>query len=417
MLGGARSVDLLQIYSFLLQLLVPTMVLARHVSRASRPWLRAFAGFACSGIALWLLNRLFALATDLDNPLLVLVRYLLAFASVVATCWLALDAPASTALFFACSGYALQNIAHYVFVMLLLKSGLGLSDDLLEAVAFVGTYGCAFVALRRPTASHVEAIEARRIFSACLLTLFFTVVLSSMVPLSADVDILYCLYSVGAGVLILFMQYGLLDTADATSERDVFRSELELEARRHKLAMESVSLIDKKCHDLKHLVFLLSEKGVNDESVAEACAAIDAYDSLPTTGDPNLDLVLAEKALVCSGRGIDLSCMVDGSAFSFLRVDDLWGLFGSVFDLSLGTLAVDDAEPWLYVRGASREGAANLHVEWPCRPEAHPDRFAAYENVRALAHGYDGVAALTAEGGLATLDVLLLRGGAPSSAA
>lgn len=405
----ASSVDALEILRFLLQLLIPALVLARHVQRRDGFWVRALLGLALSWAACYLTNAGVSLFADITLPGLVLARYLFAFGCVVLTCWLSLDSGVGTALFFSCSGYALQNVAHYVYVVLLVSVGVPLDSALLELLAFISTYALAFWLLRNSTGSHVEALAARKVFEASILTLLFTVVLSSFVPLDGGVDPLYCAYSIGAGVLILYLQYGLLDEAEILVERNVAQRELALEAQRHRMAMESVSLIDKKCHDLKHLVFLLSQHGVEDDSVKQACDAIDAYDSLPQTDNPSIDLVLAEKTLVCSGQAIDFNCMVDGSAFSFVRSGDVWTLFGCALDLAIQEMAsIDLGEKWLRVRGTAQGTSASLHVTWPASQASVVGGGSLLPKVAFIADAYGGVCTLETSGGCRQLDVLLL---------
>ena len=59
---------------------------------------------------------------------------------------------------------------------------------------------------------------------------------------------------------------------------------------------------------------------------------ISIYDSMLKTGNEALDVIFAEKSLVCRKNDIKLNCMIDGAKLSFMENTDIYALFGNLMD-------------------------------------------------------------------------------------
>ena len=56
------------------------------------------------------------------------------------------------------------------------------------------------------------------------------------------------------------------------------------------------------------------------------------YDTALKTGNRALDIVLMEKALFCKNHDICWTCMADGEHLDFMRVEDIYAIFGNALD-------------------------------------------------------------------------------------
>ena len=59
---------------------------------------------------------------------------------------------------------------------------------------------------------------------------------------------------------------------------------------------------------------------------------IDIYDSMLKTGNEALDVIFAEKSLLCRKNDIKLNCIIDGAKLSFMETADIYVLFGNLMD-------------------------------------------------------------------------------------
>lgn len=101
----------------------------------------------------------------------------------------------------------------------------------------------------------------------------------------------------------------------------------------YELTRESVDLINIKCHDIRKRVSAMGEvASLSPESLQEIRESIRVYDSGIKTGNDAIDVMLTQKSLLCSQRGVEFDCMVDGSALSFIADDDLYFLFTNILD-------------------------------------------------------------------------------------
>ena len=108
------------------------------------------------------------------------------------------------------------------------------------------------------------------------------------------------------------------------------------------LSKETVELINIKCHDIRKQLYTLGSR-VPTEELDELKKAVDIYDSTVKTGNETLDVLLAERSIVCKGRGIQLDYIADGAKLDFLKPGEVYSLFGNALDNAIE--AVTPLEP------------------------------------------------------------------------
>lgn len=140
----------------------------------------------------------------------------------------------------------------------------------------------------------------------------------------------------GVGSLFfLYMQNSIEKQQWAEQERDMIRGLWERQQAQYRISQENISLINRKCHDLKYQMAALRalEDGKErDAQLRELEEAVMIYDSAIRTGNAALDTVLTEKSLHCEANQIKLVCMADASALEFMGNVDLYTIFGNALD-------------------------------------------------------------------------------------
>ena len=108
------------------------------------------------------------------------------------------------------------------------------------------------------------------------------------------------------------------------------------------LTRETIDIINRKCHDLKHQVAALrniSSAEQREAHLSEIERSIQIYDSTLETGSRVLDTVLTEKSLYCGTHQITMTCMADGRRLSFLDDVDIYTIFGNAIDNAIESVS------------------------------------------------------------------------------
>lgn len=113
-------------------------------------------------------------------------------------------------------------------------------------------------------------------------------------------------------------------------------NQLQMQQRQqYELARDTIAIINRKCHDLKHQMQAMRfvGQGVQREQYFEELeGAIRIYDAITKTGNEVLDTVLTEKSLICEANGIQAHCVADGKLLDFMDPVDLYTIFGNALD-------------------------------------------------------------------------------------
>ena len=193
----------------------------------------------------------------------------------------------------------------------------------------------------------------------------------------------------------------------------------------YKISRESIDIINRKSHDLKHQVAalrLVTSPEQREAGLLELERAADIYDATVQTGNRVLDTVLTEKSLLCERYHISWTCMADGRLLDFVSPVDLYTLFGNALDNAIeASRQVPDAEMRnVSVTVQKRMGSVFLQIEnyFAQPPKQQGGRFFTtkadaanhgygLESIRQVARRYGGTMSAAAQDGIFTLSVLL----------
>lgn len=158
---------------------------------------------------------------------------------------------------------------------------------------------------------------------------------------------------------VLFAEYELLHAKHADNERAETERLLAERERQYRLSRENIEAINIKCHDIRHQIRALAERGavIDGAVLADIEREVNVYDAVVETGNEALDTILTEKSLTCSGEGIVLTVMAEGSSLGFMAPADIYSLFGNALDNAIEAVRdVTDAERRAIAVSVQRRG-------------------------------------------------------------
>lgn len=212
---------------------------------------------------------------------------------------------------------------------------------------YIAIYGAFFIMFARKLAVHGHyRVNRNDLFPmACILLFVWVlgVLCHDDVSLHGVVyhisDALCCFY-------IMWAQRSNHDKAELQRELDGVRYTLLQQQKQYTVSQETIDIINRKCHDLKHQIRTLQtmqESPERDAYFAEAERAIMIYDTRIDTGNKALNTVLMEKGLYCQSHDIQLTCMPSGDSLDFMQVADIYALFGNALDNAINaTMELND---------------------------------------------------------------------------
>ena len=233
-----------------------------------------------------------------------------------------------------------------------------------------------------------------------------------------------------AGVAVLYAYHVLCRQTQARKELGTMQAMLESQYAQYKMSRESIELINRKYHDLKHIITALRSEPDQETRARwldEIEADIRTYEAQNKTGNTILDTLLTGKSLYCQKHGIELSVVADGESIAFMDVMDICTIFGNALDNAIECeLKIPEKEKrMIHLRLTTQKRFVLLQVEDYCpqRPEfqgglpvtTKSDSFShgfGLKSIQYTARKYGGTTTVQADGGWFVLKVLIpLRSG------
>ncbi len=213
---------------------------------------------------------------------------------------------------------------------------------LLEFVAMIFLFGASYGICVQTIAKWMpndrkKSIGPRQSLSALLL--FGIIEMLSYAPAlryidSANEDWKFLYLSQLMCIMILYLQNELFKKSDMKQELELMNLLWKKEQEQYLLAKENISLINQKTHDLKHHIRAIRHASQEelDKYLNEMEGAVHIYEAIVKTGNEVFDTILTEKSLYCKDRGIQVSCVAEGSQMDFINTVDLYALLGNALD-------------------------------------------------------------------------------------
>lgn len=170
---------------------------------------------------------------------------------------------------------------------------------------------------------------------------------------AAMLDFLLCM-------LILSNQYSLCRVALETKEKAVLTQMRSDSARFYSISKELIETVNKKSHDLKHVLNALEHADSRERQrfIDETRKEVENYQQVVRTDYEELNTILAEKSLYCENQGIRLNCVVGDVPEGVISALDLYVLLGNAVDNAVECVSgLEDEKKHVITVNAGSTGA------------------------------------------------------------
>ncbi len=230
------------------------------------------------------------------------------------------------------------------------------------------------------------------------------------------------------GFAVLFSHYVLCTQVRARRELEAIQGVLHNQYAQYQQSRESIDMINRKYHDLKHQIAALrteKDPGKRTEWLDAMESDIIAYEAENKTGNSVLDTILTSKSLYCQKHGITLTCVADGTLLAYMDVMDICTIFGNALDNAIESerkiadktkrlihVTVSKQKDFILLRFENYfEEAIVFEGELPCTTKRNRD-FHGYglKNIKYVAGKYNGAVSINTEKNWFDLKILLPMG-------
>lgn len=224
------------------------------------------------------------------------------------------------------------------------KNGAKWCEVFCILAVYAAAYGLMYCLENRyPNRSDMLPVEAGDLWPTVLIgiSVFFASNLG-FVPLQAELDeeAWFQIYKTRtlvdfAGVILLFAHHLQRSILHIRKEYDSIQGVLQNQYMQYCQSRETIDLINRKYHDLKHQITLLRAEpdyARRKEYLDEMEQEIRNYEAQNKTGNSVLDTVLTSKSLLCVEKEIQFTCVADGKLLAQMEAMDICTIFGNVLD-------------------------------------------------------------------------------------
>lgn len=368
---------------FMLPLQLAQVLFARHEKRkesfGKRILIAEVCYLLCAGVLLILINKGILSSRNM-------VLYLLAFICSFAVMKFCFDISNIEVTFITTCGYALQHMAYSVFSIIwhyiepenanrIIETAYNL---VIQLAVFLAAY---FLFIRRQEYTGERRERDPAMIALAVVMLACSVGLSVWCSNKAQnldetvqilTDVICKIYAIISCALIIGMEYAVSQMNLMSKQKEFMEQLIHTQGSQFQMSRESVSIINRKCHDIKYQMKALSAMHNSDkrqEYIDGLRKAISIYDSVYHTGNEALNLLLQEKTLLCEEYSIQFSCMADGKALLFIEADDLYVLLGNALDNAIESVLKeeDTQKRVISMNIGERQGMKSIHIENYCR--------------------------------------------------
>lgn len=234
---------------------------------------------------------------------------------------------------------ATQHIAFDIYVI---YSELGGSSRIVQVMIYVGIY----LLFYRLSARKIQEHGKIRMSLASLLPMATIIIIVWLLSVVENSGLLYFQAETGSRIFyrimdglcccyVLWVQVNQKEKMYLKQELDGINKAWVLQKEQFAIKQEIIDNVNRKYHDLKHQLRALRQMTEDEEKKAyihEMEQDIMIYDTAVNTGNKALDVILMDKGLFCKNHDIQWTCMADGSRLDFMRLEDIYAVFGNALD-------------------------------------------------------------------------------------
>lgn len=212
------------------------------------------------------------------------------------------------------------------------------------AAVYAGVFALMYwLQSRRRDPETVLAFQARELWPpvvisiTCFLMSNLSFVYSNTPFSSSAIEGIYNIRTLMdlAGVAMLYAYHVQRCELHAQRELDAMQNILQNQYIQYKQSRESIDVVNRKYHDLKHQIAVLRaepDARRRADFLDSMEEEIRTYEAQNKTGNSVLDTVLTGKSLYCARHGVELTCVADGARLEFMDVMDICSIFGNILD-------------------------------------------------------------------------------------
>lgn len=356
------------------------------------------------------------------------VRYMVLFFGITGLIYWCFALERYGALFCSVSAYATQHFTSKLFYFVQEVYPMSLEAEIVAYMVYTVFWYAVFyvVFARRMREQDFTQLVQGDVLALCGIMLLCNVIFSSWSSAYNDVLPLAVRgiqvgYACLCCILILIIQFGIFRRGKLQNEMKMMAYLWDSERQQYQVSKDNMELLNIKCHDMKHLLSTLNSR-VSPEEKEKLLQMIERYDDMVKTGCEALDVVLAEKSILCRRNEITLTCIADGEKLNFMPQSDLYSLFGNVVDNAIEAVSqVEDTNKRIVsLVVTAQKGAVVIHAEnyytgtlvvkdgLPVTSKSDKDYHGfGMKSIRLIAEKYGGTMTYSTESDIFRLDILL----------
>ena len=356
--------------NFFITLLIAELIVCAKFKTRRYFWLSLILGAAIILAISWLWTDLMG---DVNSVWLNALKFLVVFLLSAGLMYLCFKSDIWSILFAATAGYCTQHIAYQTHTIVNLL--VGELPPWGQVIALIACCAVYYSLLYLFFVRHLKSIDGKicinnvvMLWIAVIIIIiavfvsFFGAVYSFKVK-SDVILIIVCIFSIFSCFLGIMILKALNAIKQGEQDRAVLQHMLYQAKLQYDATEENINLINIKCHDLKHKILSLKDR-IDTDELKKISTAVDIYDSSFNTGNKALDVVLTEKSLLCRGKGIRLTCMLDGSVLNGWSAGDIYSFFGNALDNAINSVSeLDDEKKSISISAIKRGRMTNIRIE------------------------------------------------------
>lgn len=376
-------------------LITACFLFCRHTVPKREPFGLRAAGYGAvcltAGLAYVPLEPLIACLPTVAYGFSSVIYWVFVTALIGIAVWRCYEFSPCNAMFRVLLGCALESIPttfiRYLIVMMWLPDlpqSYPMHYILLTLMVYIIMYGSAYRILARPLqrSGAILPENNRSLWSYSTVTLSFLLIMYStngicewVIPSMGDDPALGMQYQliryfcVGIRFLVstafIISQYFVHETSSLRRERELVNQLLREKSEQYEFNRENIEFIQQKCHDLKRQLRALEFAGEDERKtmLEETRRAAEFYDATIHTGHEVIDTLLTEKNLLCTNRGIQLSCVVNVRTLKHVGTIDLYTMLSNALDNAIESTERLDEPSMKAIRFSMTERGQMLCIE------------------------------------------------------
>ena len=275
-------------------------------------------------------------------------------------------------VFYCCVAHTLQHMVHCLNRMIGLAFSLpDVAAQTIHLLMLVATCVVVYRLLRdRFPGSETVDIQNNYLLLFALASTLIVYVVSLWTTMKEQPTIGLYFFDFFSCLMLVILLLDLFRIRRAERDQMIMERLLRQEQEQHEISRATIDMINRKCHDLRHQIAALRHMGEEEKerSIRQLEKAVMIYDSFPKSGNPDLDIVLAEKSLLAEQQHVSVRCIVDGSKLTFLDLEDMYSLMGNALDNAIEATSKEENEAKRIVTlyAAAKGNLYSIHLENPC---------------------------------------------------